>query len=295
MTETRILFANRMFGTSLDLDEITLPIGYTATEDLAELKSADVVVFHVPTLPMLFRHTKRSGQLWVAWFMECEAHYRRLRDARFMRQFELTMSYRRDADVHAGYVPPDLLTRTVQPHPRSTGGLICSFVSGRADKSGRHRLIRELARELDLHCYGKRGNRVLADDQGHVSKLAALATYRFTLSCENAIAPDYVTEKFFDPLIAGSVPVYLGAPNVEDFAPTDRCYIDASKFGDAHALAEHLLALDDDPEAYGELLAWRDQPLRPAFRALLDDAAVHPFVRLCRCLDARRAASGGTA
>lgn len=38
------------------------------------------------------------------------------------------------------------------------------------------------------------------------------------MAFENVIAMDYVTEKFYDPLIAGSVLVYLGAPNIADFA-----------------------------------------------------------------------------
>jgi hypothetical protein len=34
----------------------------------------------------------------------------------------------------------------------------------------------------------------------------------------------YVTEKFFDPLIAGSVSVYLGVPDVDKLAPGLHAY-----------------------------------------------------------------------
>ena len=39
-----------------------------------------------------------------------------------------------------------------------------------------------------------------------------------------------MTEKFYDPLLTGSVPVYLGAPNVAEHAPAAQCYIDVRDF-----------------------------------------------------------------
>ena len=58
----------------------------------------------------------------------------------------------------------------------------------------------------------------------------------------------------FDPLLAGSVPVYLGAPNVEDFAPGDGCYINATDSDGPRQLAECLTELDRDPRLYQRLL-----------------------------------------
>lgn len=36
--------------------------------------------------------------------------------------------------------------------------------------------------------------------------------YKFTLAFENAVCDDYITEKLWRPLVAGSVPVYYGSP-----------------------------------------------------------------------------------
>lgn len=41
-----------------------------------------------------------------------------------------------------------------------------------------------------------------------------VAQYKFSLSFENAECEDYITEKLWRPLIAGSVPVYIGSPSV---------------------------------------------------------------------------------
>lgn len=45
--------------------------------------------------------------------------------------------------------------------------------------------------------------------------LALVAKYKFTIAIENAICDDYITEKLWRPLIAGSVPIYLGSPSIE--------------------------------------------------------------------------------
>jgi hypothetical protein len=79
-------------------------------------------------------------------------------------------------------------------------------------------------RYLQVHSYGKcLNNRALLEDTGRQTKLDKVARYKFTLAFENSLTRDYVTEKSFDPLIAGSVPVYLGAPNIEEFAPGKHC------------------------------------------------------------------------
>jgi hypothetical protein len=110
-----------------------------------------------------------------------------------------------------------------------------------------------------------------------------ISRYKFTLAFENAISRDYVTEKFFDPLLAGSVPVYLGAPNVEEFAPGDHCFIDASHFDSPRALARYLMALDADSNAYAQYLRWKSDPLHVSFVKMAEEAD-HAFARLARHL-----------
>ena len=104
------------------------------------------------------------------------------------------------------------------------------FASNYNERSGRTRYVVELMRYLDVHSYGKclRNNQLPAERDNRQGKLDTMATYKFTLAFENAIANDYVTEKFFEPLAAGSVPVYLGAPNIEEYAPGENCFINAS-------------------------------------------------------------------
>jgi hypothetical protein len=274
-----------MFGAEPDLGRLNLPAEIEFTENRKRIHEADAVVFHIPSLDWYFFRRKKHGQAWVAWSMECEQHYARLRSARFMKQFDLNMSYHLDADVMTSYLPDELVNRGNLPEaPGQHQHLCCSFVSGWADRSGRTGYLNKLAQGLDIHQYGRCGNRTIANDQGRQSKLATCAQYKFTLAFENAIAPDYVTEKLYDPLVAGSVPVYLGAPNVAQFAPRDGSYINAADFPGPQELTAYLLELDADEQAYARYMDWREQPYSDEFSALCRRNNKHSMERLCELL-----------
>ena len=74
------------------------------------------------------------------------------------------------------------------------------------------------------------------------SKLDTLAQYRFTFCPENYSHPGYITEKIFDALFAGSVPIYLGAPNVTEFIPGE-CFVDWRKYSSLDEIYRVLLEI----------------------------------------------------
>jgi hypothetical protein len=258
--------------------------GCEITEDLGRHLEADAVIFHIPTTPAL-PFQKPAGQKWVAWSAESEVHYPLLADADFMRRFDLTATYRRDADVvlahfrHEEWLP--FKPPPLQPAREAAPAVYIS--SSSFDRSGRTEYVRELMRHLPVDSFGSSlNNRALADDQGRGTKLATIARYRFTLAFENSNAPDYVTEKFYDPLLVGSVPVYLGAPNVAEHAPAAGSYVDVTGFDGPAALAQHLLRVAADEDEYASYLAWRSEPLDERFVALVEEQREPPQCRLCR-------------
>jgi hypothetical protein len=281
----RIVFAGDCFGQPLDLEHRRGVPGVCLSGNPAEIGGADAVVFHIPTLPPRLPR-KGPGQIWVAWSMESPAHYPQLADPVFMRPFDLTMTYRRDADIPLTYLAGDgaaILDSLRRPSgPKTPGHIAASLVSGRFDGCGRMAWLASLGTRMPVHAYGRQGGRRIPGDTGAETKRKVIATYKFTLAFENAMEADYVTEKFYDPLFSGSVPVYRGAPNIEAFAPGDRCYIDATAFSSAEDLADYLMDLDRDEAAYRRFFEWKTQPLRADFLSHLEGPArrVHPFDRL---------------
>jgi hypothetical protein len=268
--------------------------GCELTTDLGQHRTADAVVFHVPTTPIPIPFPKMPGQTWVAWSLESDSNYPQLADPGFMSQFDLTMTYRRDADVVARYYEPaDWLPfkpPPVIPHARREAAPAVYMSSSRANRSGRTGYIRELMRHLQIDSYGRSLNsRSLPHDEGRKTKLETIARYHFTLAFENSLSLDYATEKFYDPLLVGSVPVYLGAPNVAEHAPAADCYIDVRDFGGPAELAGHLMELAADERRYSRHLEWRALPLDPRFIANVQEQRVPAMCRLCHLLDERRA------
>lgn len=42
-----------------------------------------------------------------------------------------------------------------------------------------------------------------------------IASYKYMIAYENGMCDDYLTEKFWRPLIAGTVPIFFGTPTVK--------------------------------------------------------------------------------
>lgn len=61
------------------------------------------------------------------------------------------------------------------------------------------------------------------------SKYEVLSQYSFALCFENMAMKGYITEKIFDCLYAGTIPLYLGAKDIAELIPED-AYIDCRKF-----------------------------------------------------------------
>jgi hypothetical protein len=74
-------------------------------------------------------------------------------------------------------------------------------------------------------------------------KLPTLARYRFALCLENSRFDGYISEKIFDCFFAGTVPIYLGAPDVAAHIPPES-FIDLSEFRSYAELERFLDGLD---------------------------------------------------
>ncbi|WP_434724977.1 glycosyltransferase family 10 domain-containing protein [Mesorhizobium sp. RIZ17] len=290
-----ILFWTRWFKKAVDLDAIPrcdFPVEWT--NDRSRLAEAAAVIFHVPNFKEIADARKYPGQLWVAWSMESIVNYPALADPVFMRHFDLTMTYESGSDVWTPYLPEagwwEAARKPVAP-PKMEAAPAVHFQSSSFNKSGRDTLLAELSQHIGVDRYGKfNSNRhVEGPDLGPQTKLETIGRYRFCLALENSIAPDYVTEKMFDPLAAGTVPVYLGAPNGADFVP-ENCYIDAASFDTPRELADYLRHLIETPLEYEAYFAWRSKPLPERLLVQLERAARPPKVRLAALVHERLAA-----
>lgn len=113
--------------------------------------------------------------------------------------------------------------------------------------SVRKRLVAQLARlrEIDLYGTGWEGelpvvrSGALKGPLAYSSKLATMASYQFCICFENCGFRGYITEKIYDCIVAGVIPVYLGAPDISERIPAG-CFIDYRQFGSAGLMLSFL-------------------------------------------------------
>jgi hypothetical protein len=98
---------------------------------------------------------------------------------------------------------------------------------------------------------------------GYDRKLLVMNEFRFAICFENCSFPGYVTEKILDCFLAGVIPVYYGAPDIEEFVPKET-YIDYRKFSGMQSLDTYLNEFTEE-RANEMLKAAADFVASPAF------------------------------
>jgi len=89
--------------------------------------------------------------------------------------------------------------------------------------------------------------RLLGDprDRSVNNKIGALSKYRYCLCVENFQFHGYITEKIIHSIVAKSVPIYYGAPNITQYIPAD-CFIDIRDFKGTEQLYDYIYQMDED-------------------------------------------------
>lgn len=81
------------------------------------------------------------------------------------------------------------------------------------------------------------------------AKLDIISKYKFTICFENCIADGYISEKIIDCFKAHTIPIYLGAPNIDKYFPKN-CFIDFREFKNYEALLNFLIKMDEKTYNY---------------------------------------------
>jgi len=133
--------------------------------------------------------------------------------------------------------------------------------SGCDTPSMRDQYVSELMKFIPVDSYGTcLNNKELPSDiQGSDNFesekfLRFLAQYKFVIAFENAICDDYVTEKLWRTLAIGSIPIYMGAPNVQSLLPNDKSAILVQDYASPAELATHIKKINSNDSEYGTYL-----------------------------------------
>ena len=97
------------------------------------------------------------------------------------------------------------------------------------------------------------------------NKYEATDTYRYHLAIENYIGSHHWTEKLADPYLSGTVPIYYGCPNIDEYFPKDS-YITID-INNREAAYDTIKSCITDPQDYANRL----DALKEAQRLVLNE------------------------
>ena len=202
--------------------------------------------------------------------------------------FNWSISYRQDADIQMpyGFFRPlrqgeERGGKRNRINDKSINGssvVVAWMVSHCCTKSRREDYVKELRKHIDVDVYGDCGNLQCKITKKYEIQLSGCydmieSKYKFYLSFENSICPDYVTEKFFRIAQLDSVvPVVLGGADYSRIAPS-HSFIDARQFEPKQLAADDAL--------FEEYLQWKD---KNEVEASDDSHVRNAFCELCKKL-----------
>ncbi|KAN0018450.1 hypothetical protein ACTFIU_011066 [Dictyostelium citrinum] len=163
----------------------------------------------------------------------------------------------------------------------------------RNQRIGRTKLVKQMMRFTSIDSFGKcLHNKDLKVNYGYnvllrsLQKLKVLRKYNFAIAIENSRCEDYVTEKLWEPLSVGTIPIYLGATNIDEFLPHPDSIINIANFNSVNHLMKYVRDVGQNETLREKHLAWIKQPLPKKFKNLLKQSLNNQnlFCSICKKL-----------
>jgi len=174
------------------------------------------------------------------------------------------------------------------------------FMSSHCGVDNRDGIFKFIKKRMKVHslgiCYPSHNASILfpeceiymdnrTENRNWMKRDCIISKFKFALQIENGIHPGYVTEKFLWSFHLPTIPVYLGAPDIDLFDPGNHSFINISNFPGTGAVVRHLRTLLRDDQLYNEYFDWkRKKFLSPNYNSLMDRNWDNIWCRLCENL-----------
>lgn len=156
--------------------------------------------------------------------------------------------------------------------------------------SNNHRedIVKSMMKRNIIHSASSCLRNIQSLDSPGISKVKIMARYKFYAAFENGNSEDYITEKLWLALEAGTLPIFYGSHSVYKFIPDKNAIINIDDFNTVDDLVDYILYLTTNNTAYELHHAWRHNPLPIEYLNLLGFEHVSWECRTCRWISSKR-------
>lgn len=143
----------------------------------------------------------------------------------------------------------------------SSSASVLWVVSNTSPLSKRGLYVEQLQSHMKVDIYGRYDQR--CPEGNCYQELAKRGQYKFYLAFENSVCRDYISEKVFQALSVGFLPIVLGGLGPEDYSRPGvlppNSYLDVRNFSSPKHLSDYLKRLDEDDGLYLSYHKWRSE------------------------------------
>ena len=253
---------------------------------LHNLKTSD------PDVNLKNRGVDPTSVIKVGMSMESTVYYRQQFDR--ISKYDIELSYRKTSDVFAiyyGFPTQHYLLKPVPKWGERHSAVVFVANNCQSSNSNREKFVKLLQRYVQVDSVsGCLHNKDWPQDIPKSNKIGLLERYKVYIAAENSIQEDYVTEKVYDGLVAGAVPLYLGAPNVEEYIPSNSAIIVPTNFNenDVSIIATVVKKIFTDEAEYERWTSFKHHDYEDWFKKRFAYTQFDFGCRLCRRVLAQR-------
>lgn len=143
----------------------------------------------------------------------------------------------------------------------------CNFIYSNTGKSQylfdtkqRDRFCQLLSKYKMVDCAGKALNntdrlKVIEETTGknNAAKIKFMQDYKFSITFENQSAMGYITEKIWVAYLAGTIPIYWGAPNINQYF-NPQSFINCHDYNSFEEVIDRIREIDNNPALFKQYL-----------------------------------------
>eukprot|EP01134_Creolimax_fragrantissima_P000941 CFRG0941T1 len=251
------------------------------------LDEADIILREKPWRYLKAAEPHKDGQLTAFLSVESGHYDPQLWSNKRLGQIEMT--FRKQANIRVNYFSnvfqsiPDLyhkISHSIRRNAVADSDLALSTAFISNCQETRHSFVRGMQQAgMTIDIYGKCQTLVNKDEAKDCAKYGKTGLkrarskqflsglHKFVLAFENRQVNDYVTEKYFQALVSGAIPVYRGAPNIKDYLPSlsHPVIINTDDFATSKELVDYMYKVAYDKKLYESYFKWKTMPLRKEF------------------------------